>query len=270
MDALRYTYQPGTNQLKRVDDDVASPATSRYADDVRPATSPAGTPQYTYDAIGNPTQSIPDGTKNAFNFCMKHFLPSLSRYTVCLLLYPCFGQQIVNPFARVTSEVSTPSSYKSKDELPTDLPQAKILFIRYSPTEVPADRPDTMPRRQYNLRKNHNEVYAASNKQLAKAAARYPFSYRITTQDSSTYYAQRGYKYALFHSSFNAMTDGTYAGAQSNGYYSISTDVKLFVQDLATGNRYPVDTFSETHVYYYKDIIGKFLKKVDKQFNVKS
>lgn len=154
--------------------------------------------------------------------------------------------------------------------MPADLPQAKLLFIRYSPVNVPTKRPDNMLRRQYSLMKNHNEVYAASNEQLVKAAARYPFPYRITTQDSSTYYAERGYKYALFHSSFNAMTDGTYAGTRSNGYYSTTTDIKLFVQDLATGNRYPVDTFSETFVYYYKGIIGKFLKKVDKQFSVKS
>ena len=67
MDALRYTYQPGTNQLQRVDDDVVSPANSRYSDDVRPATSPAGTAQYTYDAIGNLTQSTPDGTTISWN-----------------------------------------------------------------------------------------------------------------------------------------------------------------------------------------------------------
>ena len=200
---------------------------------------------------------------------MKHLSSCIvSCYTACYLFNPYFSQRIIGPFVSVTSDITTLSRDKIKDELPTDLPQAKLLFIRYSPVNVPAKRPDDMPRRQYSLLKNHNEVYLASNKQLVKAAARYPFPYRITTQDSSTYYAERGYKYALFHSSFNAMTDGTYAGTRSNGYYSIDTDVKLFVQDLATGNRYPVDTFSETHVYYYKDIISKFLKKVNKQFSV--
>ena len=109
---------------------------------------------------------------------------------------------------------------------------------------------------------SYSSSIATSNEQLVKAAANYPFGYRITTQDSSTYYATRGYKYALFHSSFSAATDGTYAG--TNGNYK--TTVKLFVQDLTTGNRYQVDTFSETFIYYYKGIVGKLLKQVAKQF----
>jgi RHS repeat-associated protein len=52
MDALRYSYKPGTNQLVRVDDDVVPLNPDRYQD-IRPASSAVGTAQYTYDAIGN-------------------------------------------------------------------------------------------------------------------------------------------------------------------------------------------------------------------------
>lgn len=202
---------------------------------------------------------------------MKHlFLSAITYHTACCSFYPSPSQQIVGSFFPVGHEEFTLVGNKSKEELPADLPQAKLLFIKYSPVNVPASRPHDMPHRQYSLLRNHNEVYMVANEQLVKAAARYPFSYRITTQDSSTYYAQRGYKYALFHSSFNAVADGIYTGTRSNGYYSTKTDVKLFVQDLSTGNRYQVDTFSETFIYYYKGIINNFLKKVDKQFNRKS
>lgn len=202
---------------------------------------------------------------------MQHLLlAGIGCYAVCYSSYPDFSQQLTRPSTSSLQKTVLIASGKSKNELPDDLPQSKLLFIKYSPANVPAKRPDNMSRRQYSLLKNHNEVYLTANEQLIKAAAHYPFSYRITTQDSSTYYAQQGYKYSLFHTSFNAMTDGTYVGTSSNGYYSNVTTVKLFVQDLTMGNRYPVDTFSETFVYYYKGIVGKFLKKVNKQFDVKS
>lgn len=191
---------------------------------------------------------------------------SLLFLPLCCTLYHYastgFVQQLTAPLTPAADKAAERSSKGDQGRLPADLPQAKLLFIKYSPVEVPSNRPDNMTRRQYGLLKNHNEVYAAANEQLVKAAANYPFGHRITTQDSSTYYATRGYKYALFHSSFNATTDGTYAG--TNGNYA--TTVKLFVQDLATGNRYQVDTFSETFIYYYKGIVGKLLKQVAKQF----
>ena len=171
---------------------------------------------------------------------------------------------------RVAS-ASTDQAYNMRKEeayLPDDLPQAKLLFVKYSAIDVPAKRPDNLSRQQYKLIINHNEVFPTTNAQLVKAAAKYPFPYRITTQDSVTYYAEHGYKYALFHSSFDAVKTGHYVGSSSNGYYTNTTTVKLFIQDLTTGKHYPVDTFSETFIYYYKGIVKLLMKRVDKQFAV--
>lgn len=67
MDALRYAYKAGTNQLQRVDDDVVPLDPNRYQD-VRPATAAPGTAQYTYDAIGNLTGSANFTLKQRFYF----------------------------------------------------------------------------------------------------------------------------------------------------------------------------------------------------------
>lgn len=122
--------------------------------------------------------------------------------------------------------------------------------------------------------KNHNEVIPESNEQLAKASAKYPFAHRTTTLDSVSYYKERGYKYMLMQSSFNATIDGTYKGTRGSGMganrTSSPTTVNLYVQNLQNGDKYVFNDFSETFTYYYKGQVGMLLKQVSKQFNIKS
>ena len=152
-----------------------------------------------------------------------------------------------------------------KKTLPTDLPTAKLLFIKYSPVAIPAERPANITRRNYKLLEQHAVNFPHANEQLEKAVQHYPFAYRMTTQDSVTYYQGRGYKYVLFHRSFNAFTEGRFSGTRDNS----PTMVDLYVQDLTTGDKYIVDDFSETFIYYYKGLVGMLLKRVDKQFDAK-
>lgn len=172
------------------------------------------------------------------------------------LTAPAFGQQ---------ASAGAKPGQVFKKTLPADLPTAKLLFIKFSPAAIPAERPASMTRHHYKLLEQHAVNFPHSNEQLAKAVQHYPFAYRITTQDSVAYYQARGYKYMLFYESFNAFVDGSFSGTRSN----IPTMVDLYVQDLATGDKYIVDDFSETFIYYYKGLVSMLLKRVDKQFDAK-
>lgn len=172
--------------------------------------------------------------------------------------------------AQEAAGTAPPTGQYFKKKLPDDLPQAKLLFIRQTRLNLPLERPDDMPRLYYSSRKRHNEMAYEANKQLDEAVLKYPYAYRVTTQDSVDYYRARGYKYKLFHSSFNAVLDGTYQGTRGHGMGAgrtyTSTSVDLYVQDLSTNDKYVFDSFSETFIYYYKGIVGMLVKKASKQF----
>ncbi|RTQ45987.1 hypothetical protein EJV47_22780 [Hymenobacter gummosus] len=165
-----------------------------------------------------------------------------------------------------------------KDKLPEDLPQAKILFIRFAPVEVPAQRPQGMSSEAYTRLRWHNQNCGWSTEQLRKAAQKYPFAYRITTQDSIGYYRDQGYKYLLLHDSFNSFLTNDYQGVRTHTSMSGGvthqrmdiTTVDLYVQDLTTNNFYVVDQFREYHLYKYSLLMPLLTKKVGKTFPAKS
>lgn len=170
-----------------------------------------------------------------------------------------------------------PAVSKAYDKiLPDDLPTAKLLFVKFRPVPVPAERPQNMSPDNYKALKQHAVDYPKANDQLEKAAAHYPFAYRITTRDSTAYYATRGFKYVLFHQSFGKFTDGNYKEPKASNDInykenSIPNDifVDLYIQDLSSRDRYRVDAFSETSIYNYKGLVGMLLKRVEKQFKAK-
>ena len=149
--------------------------------------------------------------------------------------------------------------------LPDDLPKSKLLFIKFRPAPVPVERPTNMSPTNYKLLQQHAINYPRANEQLATAVAHYPFAYRITTQDSTSYYHAHGYKYVLFHQAFNAYTNGQLKGPEA------ATDIyiDLYIQDMSSRDKYVIDNFSETSIYYYKGLVGMLLKRVDKQFKAK-
>lgn len=193
---------------------------------------------------------------------------SFTLLTLCIGLCSSF-----HGYSQAAAGSEVPLGKYIKKKLPDDLPQSKLLFIRQTRLDLPLERPDDMPRMYYNSRKRHNEAAYEANKQLEAAVVNYPYAYRITTQDSVEYYRAQGYKYKLFHSSFNAVLNGTFRGTQGHGMGAnrtyTSTSVDLFVQDLATNDKYVFDSFSETFIYYYKGIVGMLVKKVKKQFDAK-
>lgn len=172
-----------------------------------------------------------------------------------------------------TDETPTAKGQVFKRKLPDDLPQSKLLFVKHTIVPLPAERPEDMPRLYYGSRKRHNEAAVEANKQLLEAVKEYPFAYRITTQDSVDYYRTQGYKYKLFHSSFNAVLNGTFQGTRGHGMGAnrtyTTTSVDLYVRDLTNNDKYIFDGFSETFIYYYKGQVGMLVKKVRKQFDAK-
>jgi hypothetical protein len=149
--------------------------------------------------------------------------------------------------------------------LPEDLPTAKLLFVKFRPAPVPTERPKNMPASMFLGLQQHAVNYSRANEQLLKSAALYPFAYRITTQDSTSYYYERGYKYVLFNQSFNAFTGGYF----KNTDVTTPAVVDLYIQDLASRDKYIIDSFNEPSVYSYKMLVGMLLKRVEKQFNAK-
>jgi hypothetical protein len=185
----------------------------------------------------------------------------------CIML-PALGQQ------------ATASGNVYSKTLPEDLPQSKILFVRFMPAPVPAERPADMSPTKYKLLQQHAINYPRANEQLESAAAHYPFAYRITTLDSTSYYSAHGYKYVFFHQSFNAFTNGTFKGTTgstattnyldaSNANAAADNFVALYIQDLSSRDRYIIDNFNESSIYNYKLLGNMLLKRVEKQFKAK-
>ena len=160
--------------------------------------------------------------------------------------------------------------------LPDDLPNSKLLFIKFRPVLVPAERPANMSPANYKLLQQHAINYPRANEQLESAVSHYPFAYRITTLDSTSYYSAHGYKYVLFHQSFNAFTNGTFKSTNGNAANATVIDavnadtyVDLYIQDLSSRDKYIIDNFSESSIYSYKGLIGMLLKRVEKKFKSK-
>ena len=202
---------------------------------------------------------------NFANVFMEHFI------TLALLAglgstMPAFSQK---------QPESTPAEKGQifNKKLPDDLPQSKLLFVKQPIIDIPAERPSDMNWLYFRADKRNNEAATKANAQLLEAVRQYPFAYRITTPDSIDYYRTQGYKYKLYHSSFNSLRDGSFQGTTSHvtggtRTYT-STSVDLYVQDLNNNDKYIFDSFSETFVYYYKGIVEMLVKKVSKQFDVK-
>lgn len=153
-------------------------------------------------------------------------------------------------------------------ELPADLPQSKLLFVKFVPVQLAAEAPGGFgaERRNYFMKLNHNKYLPEANKQLVAAAAHYPYAYRITTPDSVLFYRAQGYQYMLMQSAFNAYLDGSFRGTTSHsGTYNV-TSVGLYVQELNTGDKYFFDSFSESFVYAYQKQVEALLKRISKQF----
>ncbi|MCC3157059.1 hypothetical protein LJ737_07405 [Hymenobacter sp. 15J16-1T3B] len=192
-----------------------------------------------------------------------------------MFLRPAVQAQISGNYRKAAKEAN---AHIFKDQLPNDLPQAKILYIKFEPVQVPAQRPEGMTSEAYTRLRWHNQNCGWSGDQLRQAARKYPFAYRITTQDSVAYYRSQGYKYLLFHDSFNSFLTNNYQGVRTHMSFSGGTryfqeeitTVDLYVQDLTTNDFYVVDKFSEHHLYKYSLIIPLLTKKASKTFPAKS
>ena len=180
----------------------------------------------------------------------------------------------------VVAQQASPAGNIYSKTLPDDLPKSKLLFVKFRPAPVPAERPANMSAAAYKLLQQHAINYPRANEQLATAVAHYPFAYRITTLDSTSYYSAHGYKYVLFHQSFNAYTNGTFKGTNgtsantsildaATANATADTFVELYIQDLSSRDKYVIDSFSESSIYNYKGLIGMLLKRVEKQFKAK-
>ena len=164
--------------------------------------------------------------------------------------------------SKVRAQLVATTGQIYKKRLPEDLPKSKLLLIKFSPVQLPSERPKDMPKSEFKQKEHHNSVFAEANQQLLAEAAKYPYPYHITTQDSIAYYREHGYKYLLFHNSFNSWLDGNYSGTNRNG----ATYVDLYLRNLTNNDLYVIDDFSETFIYYYKGLVGMLLKKTEKQF----
>lgn len=199
-----------------------------------------------------------------------NYLLSLFCWGSLCLAQPAWGQQApAAGFVGPGQPFPEAAQFYPK-KLPDDLPQAKLLFIRFQAVDIPPD----YTRYQYAMLKTHNTNTPKANAQLQEAAAKYPFPYRITTQDSVAYYYGQGYKYALYYNSFNSFVTQNFKGSSlhtsSSGTTMRVTIENLYVLDMSNGDRYKVDEFSETFTYYYKGIVGMLVKRVGKQFDAKN
>ncbi len=167
--------------------------------------------------------------------------------------------------------VAAPPAWPTpRQDLPADLPQAKLLFVKYAAAELPVEGPTGWgaARARYFVLKNHNKAIPDANRQLAEAARRYPFACRVTVADSVAYYRdQQGYKYQLMHDAFEAGMQGQYVGTNESSGQHYTPSFDLYVQELATGTKYVFEDFGGPFVYAYKWQVELLLKKISKQFN---
>lgn len=198
---------------------------------------------------------------------------------------PLVGLGMYLPFASMAQQPTRPLTLadslflpgeKHKKMLPADLPQQKLLFVKYTQVPLAAKGPKgafNAEHYAYAMKKDHNEAVPEANRQLRETVSGYPYAYRITTLDSLAYYRRQGYKYVLMQEYFTAKTGGTYQGATAHGTGNnrtvTSTHIDLYVQDLTSKARYVFDDFHPARTYFYREQVEMLLKKVSKQFGAK-
>src|SRR5687768_16913013 len=121
---------------------------------------------------------------------------------------------------------------------------------------------------------NHNEVIPTSNKQLRDGIKSYPFKYIVASVNQLDSLSKANYKYALYYPGQEKVKTGSRMGTTSRGQsgnQTVNITVeKLVIIDLQNNDEYFVHEFSQTFVYYYKGLIKEFMKKLNKQYNLKS
>lgn len=142
---------------------------------------------------------------------------------------------------------------------PEDLPVEKIIFLEYDQLEITEDLKKSL-KKTYEHRNVKAKTANAQLKELVDNG--YRFDYMIAKRSDIDNLKEEGYKYVLENDMMKSYNNGesTYAGANSS-YVS-----DMYILDLSNGDKYFIFQIGQSYVYFYKGIMKKFLKQVNKEF----
>lgn len=179
---------------------------------------------------------------------MNNFFDSLS-YLRNMFKFGFLIPVIFAPFILLGQEV------QFMDGTPPDLESEKIIFFKFEPIQVSADKDGKAQERYIHLRQtNHNKVIKEANRELTVAAMSYSNRYAITTKSRHKPLLNAGYKYVLD----SRVYDNEHLHGQPKEGELIVFE--YFIVDTENLLAYKVFQLDEMKVYDSKMLMRRFLK----------
>lgn len=158
----------------------------------------------------------------------------------------------------LVSIISNIYSQKEFKGIPNNLNRETIIFLEYE--QIPIDT--SMRKVLKRMYRSRNIEAPKANKQLHEEAKNYPFKYVISKRSAYKDSLINSCRYVLENDIMEAYNNGV------NLYAGYNTEYKspMYILDLKTGDKYKLFDIETHHGYYYKYIMRKFIKKVNKKF----
>ncbi len=147
----------------------------------------------------------------------------------------------------------------TKNGIPKDLAQAKIIFLQHERIKVTANKKDGKQAKYLYLRQtNHNKVILEANKELIVAAFDYPYGYAFATKSSYKALLKAGYKYVLFSNAYD------YSNLMEQPNEGELLIYEYFIMDVEKRIAYKVFELDEMKIYDSKLLMKKLNKAIKK------
>lgn len=166
---------------------------------------------------------------------------------------------IIPAFMFLLIGTNAANAQKNTNLLPKDLENEKVIFLEYERIENDVN----MPYAQRKKNSHRNKVSITANKELKLHATYYPFGYIISNRSEYHNLVDRGFKYVLENDMMNSYNYGENVNAGTNTIYTSS----MYLKDLETGERFELFSVKQHLIYNYEDIMKKFCKLVNKEYD---
>ena len=158
--------------------------------------------------------------------------------------------------ACLTSVISTTFAQNTFRRYPTDLIKEQIVFLAYEELEI---NPELKKSEQKAI-EFRNVKAKTANEQLKVATENYPYAFIIATRSELDKLKEQGYRYVL-ENDMMKRNDSAEEGIADMNSNNVS---EMYIMDLDNGDKYYLFQIVQSYVFFYKGIMKKFIKQVEK------
>jgi hypothetical protein len=144
-----------------------------------------------------------------------------------------------------------------KEGVPTDLDQAKIIFLKHERIDVLSEVNNRQEKYIRLRQRNHNNVIEEANTELVAAAMEYPFQYAFATPSTYLDLAKAGYKYVLISSAYQ------YDNISKQPEEGELIVFEYFILDMQQNVAFKVFELDEMQVYHSKKMLRLLNKRLE-------